>query len=171
MRISLILKACPAAALILMTVGCSTPTTILSSQNPSGAPAASWADYDSLPVFFRGSVPGVDLAALSASFPRIRDNRSRRMVIYLNPAYDRPPAALCGDSEVFTAGVQTGVSARVTAALCDGPVVISTAEALIHSADEGTSGFARNLFTVRSETFQALQPRWQDPGRYFEGSP
>jgi len=34
--------------------GCAAPTTVLNNANPSRAPAADWADYQTLPVYVHG---------------------------------------------------------------------------------------------------------------------
>jgi len=169
--------AIPAA---LLLGGCTSGTTVLSTANPSRAPASDWADYDSLPVDVHGTAPGrskADLAAMFrayhpaqyASIGELPPSPERRMVLVVNPANTISAGALCDGRAHYPRGVQQGDSAYVTGALCDGQKVISTASAYILTKDQSPRDLAYNFNMIRDQLYQSLFPGANDPDRYYEG--
>jgi hypothetical protein len=163
--------------------GCSAPTTVLSSANPSRLPASDWTDYASLPVAVRGVVPGRTKAQLAAVFPSYHTTQyaslgdlpastaERRMVLYVNPADHLADEGLCDGRSGFRRGGQDGNSAFVVGALCDGSRVVTRATAYILTKDQSSSELAYNFGTIRDQLYQSLFPGANDPGKYFEGYP
>ena len=177
----------PLAALALPALcllgGCASPTTVLSSANPSRLPASAWSDYASLPVAVRGVVPGRTKAQLAAIFPAYHtaqyasigdlpaSTEERRMVLYVNPANHLADEGLCNGRSDFRRGGQDGESAFVVGALCDGPRVVTRATAYILTKDQSPSELAYNFGTIRNQLYQSLFPGSNDPDKYFEGYP
>ena len=172
--------AAAAALSLLLLGGCTSPTTVLTSANPSRVPASDWADYDSLPVALRGVIPGRTKAELAAIFPAYHAPRyaslgdlpatdGRRMALYVNPANNLDENGLCNGGSGFVRGPQVGESAYVVGALCDGPRVITRASAYILTKDQNASELAGNFETIRGQLYQSLYPGANDPDRYYEG--
>jgi hypothetical protein len=121
--------------------GCTLPTTVLSNANPSRAPAAEWADYQTLPVDVHGTAPGYSKENLAALFPPYHPAQyaalgeipaaatHRHMVLYVNPAYPPSQSQICDGAAHFPRGTQDGQSAYVAGALCDGARLITMASA------------------------------------------
>ena len=162
--------------------GCAASTTVLSSANPSRAPASDWSDYRSLPVAVRGVVPGESKAQLAAIFPQYHQAQfaslgnvaapeGRRMVLYVNPAENLADDGLCNGGSGFTRGAQVGDSAYVVGALCDGPRVITRSTAYILTKDMTPQNLAHNFNTIRDQLYQSLFPGANNPAKYFEGYP
>jgi len=167
---------------LLLLGGCASPTTVLSSANPSRLPASDWTDYASLPVAVRGVVPGRTKAQLAAVFPayqtaqyaslgNLPSTEERRMVLYVNPADHLADEGLCNGRSDFRRGGQDGNSAFVVGALCDGTHVVTRATAYILTKDQSSSELAYNFRMIRDQLYQSLIPGSNDPGRYFEGYP
>jgi hypothetical protein len=109
--------------------GCTAPTTILSSANPSRVPAREWSDYQTLPVDVHGTTPGYSKSDLAALFPKYHPARyatlgnlpsaaaQRHVVLYVNPAYTPSSSQLCDEGEHFPRRAQDGQSAYVVGAL------------------------------------------------------
>jgi hypothetical protein len=160
--------------------GCTASTTVLSSANPSRAPASQWADYESLPVAVRGVVPGYTKGQLVslfrtyhapqyASLGDLPASQDRRMALYINPAEPLNSANLCDGHAQFQRGVQQGQSAYVVGALCDGTRVITTATANILASGQSPQDLAYNFNTIRDQLYRSLYPGANDPDRYYEG--
>jgi hypothetical protein len=155
-------------------------TTITASADPSAAPASAWADYRRLPVELHGAVPGHTQAQLAASFAAYHAPQyasldgvasvgaSRRVVLFVNPSATPQDGSLCDGGALFQPGTQTGRSATVTGALCDGTRVISTASGYILTRDQTAAGVATNLNIIRDQLYQSLFPGANDPGRYYQ---
>jgi len=167
---------------LLALGGCAASTTVLSSANPSRAPATDWSDYRSLPVAVRGVVPGESKAQLAAIFPQYHEAQyaslgnvaapeARRMVLYVNPAQPLADNGLCNGGAGFTRGAQVGDSAYVVGALCDGPKVITRSTAYILTKDMNQQNLAYNFNTIRDQLYQSLFPGANSSGKYFEGYP
>jgi len=168
-------------SLALALAGCTAPTTILSNANPSRAPAADWADYQSLPVDLHGAAPGHDKAELAALFPAYHPAHYvalgdlpaagpvRRMVLYVNPAYRPSLSQLCDGAAHFPRGTQEDQSAYVVGALCDGTRPITVASAKILMKSHNPADVAYNFNIIRDQLYQSLFPGANDPDRYFEG--
>jgi len=175
------LAASAAVFVVLALGGCTAPTTILSSANPSRAPAAAWADYQSLPVELHGAAPGHDKAELASLFPAYHAAQyaalgglpatgpQRRIVLYVNPAYRPGPSQLCDGAAHFPRGTQDGQSAYVVGALCDGTRLITVASANILVKSKAPADLAYNFTIIRDQLYQSLFPGANDPDRYYEG--
>jgi hypothetical protein len=176
LRVSLALKALVPAVVLLG--GCAT-TTVTGTTNPSGAQASAWSNYDSLPVELHGTVPGRTEGQLASLFPADPQPQyaaigdlplqppGRRMVLYVNPARMPPNSALCSDSTVFQSGPQSGKSAYVEGALCDGPKLISTANGYVLAKDASPHRLAQNFGVIRDQLYQVLFPGRSDPDWYM----
>jgi hypothetical protein len=173
-----LLAVVPAA---VMLGGCTSPTTLLTSANPSRAPASEWADYQGLPTQVHGVAPGFSKADLSSLFPAYHPpqyaalgalpaaDTQRRMVLFVNPAFAPAQSQLCDGAPHFPRGEQNGVSADVVGALCDGTHLITTASAKILTKNESPTELAYNFNIVRDQLYQSLFPGANDPDRYYEG--
>ncbi len=161
--------------------GCMAPTTILTSANPSRAPASAWADYQMLPVDVHGAAPGHSKADIAALFPAFRPAQyaalgelpvtaaRRYMALYVNPAYTPDRSQLCNGAAHFPRGMQEGASAYVVGALCDGTRLITVASAKILTEHTDPAQLAYNFNIIRDQLYQSLFPGANDPDRYFEG--
>ncbi len=169
-----------ASALFLLG-GCAAPTSIISSANPSRAPASAWADYETLPVELHGVVPGYSKPELASLFPAYHPPQyaslgdlpaahlPRRMVLYVNPAVVPSQATMCDGPAHIQRARQSGGSATVVGALCDGTKLISTATADIRTAGNDLSGIGYNFRIIRDQLYQSLFPGANDPNRFFQG--
>lgn len=160
---------------------CTAPTTVLSNANPSRAPAAEWADYQTLPVDVHGTAPGYSKENLAALFPPYHPAQyaalgeipaavtQRHMVLYVNPAYTPKSSQLCDGAAHFPRGAQTGQSAFVAGALCDGARLITMASAKILTKNQDPTELVYNFNIIRDQLYQSLFPGANDPDRYYEG--
>jgi hypothetical protein len=161
--------------------GCTLPTTVLNNANPSRAPAAEWADYQTLPVDVHGTAPGYSKESLAALFPPYHPPQyaslgeaaavgtQRHMVLYVNPAYTPGPSQLCDGAAHFPRGTQHGQSAYVAGALCDGTRLITLASAKILTKNQNQTELIYNFNIIRDQLYQSLFPGANDPDRYYEG--
>jgi len=167
------------ALLLLLITGCG--TTLVSMHNPSNADPAQWrAAAPRLPVELQGTVPGLAETALVALFPPAHDlqyaslgpialpDAGKRIVLYVNAV--RLPAAseLCRQSDQFQPGQQTGKFANVTAALCDGPAVISSVRGYALANHQTVEGLRRSFGVIEDGLFDALQPGAIDPDQLYQ---
>jgi hypothetical protein len=162
---------------LLLLAGCG--TTIVSSRDPSNADPDQWRTAaPSLPVELHGTVPGDAETALASLFPPAPDlqyaslgpialpDLGKRIVLYVNPAQLPAASELCGQSDQFRPGEQTGRFANVTAALCDGPAVISSVQGYALTSQQTAEGLRRSLGVIQAGLFDALEPGATDPDQY-----
>jgi hypothetical protein len=154
----------------------------LNNANPSRAPAAAWADYQTLPVDVHGVAPGRSKTDLAALFPVYQAAQyaalgalpaaggQRHMVLYVNPAYTPGSSQLCDGAAHFPRGTQEGGSAYVVGALCDGTRLITLASAKILTKNQDPAELAYNFEIIRDQLYQSLFPGANDPDRYYEGN-
>jgi len=177
---SLMLRRVVFAAVLpaaLLLAGCG--TAIVSSQDPSRANPDQWRAVATLPVELHGKIPGRSESALASLFPQeprpqyaslgpipLAD-RGKRVVMYVNPSALPPPADLCSQSDLFQPGRQVGHFARVTAALCDGPTVISTDRGYALSRDQTEQGLRRSFGIMRAGLVAALKRDVTEPYQFY----
>jgi hypothetical protein len=163
---------------LLLLAGCG--TTIVSSRNPSRAdPSQWWAAAATLPVELHGTVLGRAETVLASVFPpapfpqyaslgpiTVPDN-GKRIVLYVNAAQLPPASELCSQSDLFQPAAQDGRYAKVTAALCDGPEVISTVRGYALSGDQTAKGLKLSFGVIEAGLFDALEPGANNPDQYY----
>lgn len=153
---------------ILLLGGCA-PTTITSSSNPSRDPQRLWRDYTSLPVIILGNSPQHSHDQLAAMYPAAQtpyNDNGRHIVFYLNAAALPQQADLCSDMEAFQAGTQTGESASVTGAMCDGKTVVTTATGRVLTQTKTARWLRKDFDTIRDQLYQSLVPGSNDPTKF-----
>ncbi len=153
---------------LLLVSGCA-PTTITSSSNPSRDRQRLWRDYTSLPVIILGNSPQHSHAELASMYPAAQtpySDSDRHIVFYLNAAALPQPADLCSDMSAFQAGTQTGESASVTGAMCDGKTVVTTATGRVLTQTKTARWLRKDFDTVRDQLYQSLVPGSNDPNKF-----
>ena len=153
---------------ILLLGGCAT-TTITSSANPSRDRQRLWRDYASLPVIILGSSPEhshAELASMYPPAPMPYTDDGRHIVLYLNAAALPPQADLCSNMDAFQPGTQTGESASVTGAMCDGKTVVTTATGRVLTQTKTTRWLRKDFETIRDQLYQSLVPGSNDPTKF-----
>jgi hypothetical protein len=174
-RAGLVVKTALPALLLLSGCG----TTVVSSRNLSHADAAQWqAEAPALPVELHGAVPGRSETALTSLFPQASKLQyaslgqitlpapGKRIVLYVNGTQLPAASKLCTQGEPFQHGQQAGRLADVTAALCDGPEVISTVRGYALSMDQTKQGLQRSFGVIQAGLIDALEPGANDPDQY-----
>lgn len=162
---------------LLLLAGCG--TTVVSSRNLSNADPAQWqAAAPTLPVELHGTVPGHSETALASLFPQEPELRyaslgpialpapDKRIVLYVNGTQLPAVSKLCSQSELFQPGPQDGHLAHVTAALCDGPAVISTVRGYALSTNQNEQGLQHSFGVIQAGLIDALEPGATDLNQY-----
>ncbi len=167
-----VLTRCAALAVLPLVAlaGCAN-TTVLSSNNPSRDAPRHWRDYASLPIKVLGSVPGRSQDQLASLFPAAPTSSiegSRHIVMYVNAARLPAKPDLCSDDAAFQPGGQTGATANVTDALCDGGREITRANGTVVTARESPRGLVQGFGVIRDQLFQSLYPGANDPSSTFQ---
>lgn len=153
---------------LLLLGGCAA-TTITESSNPSRDRQRLWRDYQSLPVIVLGNVPHhthAELAAMYPVAPAPYTDAGRHIVFYLNAAALPQPADLCNNMDAFQAGTQTGESASVTGAMCDGKTVVTTATGRVLTQTKTERWLRKDFDTVHDQLYDSLVPGSNDPTKF-----
>ena len=160
--------------------GCAS-TTITSSDNaardiagplarlPDAQRPYAWRDYRALPVVVYGSAPGHPQAELSRLFPQAAGSHSvsdRHLVIYINAVKLPARAAWCSDTAAFKSGVQTGDSAVVAGALCNGNLVVTSATGRVLTKVDSVRWLRSDFDIIRDQLYLSLYPGTNDPGKF-----
>jgi hypothetical protein len=162
---------------ILFLAGCG--TAIVSSQDPSHANPYQWRAAEALPVELHGNIPARSETALASLFPQgsrpqyaslgpiALPDKGKRVVMYVNAAFLPPTSDLCSKSDLFRPGRQVSRFARVTAALCDGPTVISVVRGDALSKGQTEQGLQRSFGVMRAGLVAALKRDATEPYQFY----
>ena len=93
-------------------------------------------------------------------------DEGRHIVLYLNAAVLPPQVDLCSDINAFQAGTQTGESASVTRAMCDGKTVVTTATGRVLTQTKTARWLRKDCDTIRDQLYQSLAPGSNDPTKF-----
>ena len=175
-----VFAAAAALPAVLLLAGCG--TAIVSSQDPSHANPNQWRAAAALPVELHGNIPGRSETALASLLPQeahpkyaslgpiALPDKGKRIVMYVNAALLPPTSGLCSQSDLFQAGGQVGRFAKVTAALCDGPTLITSDQGYALSKDQTAQGLQRSLGVIRAGLTAALKRDVTEPYQYYRDS-
>ena len=160
------------AAASSMLGGCAN-TTVSRSDKLAPGTAGDWgAAWNALRVERHGTVPGVAGSALATIYPAGTPPRyaalgatplpaaKDRIVLYVNASALPPRNALCAEPELFRPGSQSGNYAKLTAALCQGTTVVTTASGQALAANQSVAGLRQSFGAINGELFYALSPGW-----------
>ncbi len=156
--------AVPAVLPLVALAGCAN-TTVLSSDNPSRAAPRHRRDYGSLPIEVLGSIPGRSQEQLASLFPTAPGpsiETGRHIVMYVNATRLPAKPDLCSDDVAFRPGGQSGATADVTDALCDGGREITRVSGTVVTARESPRGLVQGFDVIRDQLVQSLYPDAND---------